>query len=404
MTYQAPIRDLIFNLENLSQWSAVTALKDYEDIGTDDAEAALEALGKFSSDLIAPLAKIGDHAHAVHKDGKVILPKEFHDTYDQFVEMGWQSLTHPAEFGGMGMPKAVGAAASEIINSADMSFGLCPLLTDGAIEALLLSGSDEQKEKYLGKLITGQWSGTMNLTEPQAGSDLGRVRTKAEPNGDGTFAISGTKIFITFGEHDMAENIIHLVLARTPNGPAGPKGLSLYIVPKFMVNDDGSLGDRNGVDCVSIEDKLGVRASPTAVLEYDKATGFLIGEENRGLEYMFIMMNAARFSVGVQGVAVSERAYQDALYYTRDRVQSRPVDGAVKDAVSIINHPDVRRTLLKMRALPEGGRALAMAAAGWLDLAHHTGDKDTTFMAEFLVPLVKGFCTEKSLEVTSMGV
>jgi alkylation response protein AidB-like acyl-CoA dehydrogenase len=404
MTYQAPLKDILFNLEHLSHWDKVSALPAYLDIGQDDAAAALEAFGRFCAEQIAPLAKIGDEAHAQHKDGKVILPKEFHDAYAQFVEMGWQSLVHPADHGGMGLPKVVGGAATEIVNSADMSFGLCPLLTDGAIEALLLSGSDAQKETYLEKLIMGQWSGTMNLTEPQAGSDLGRVRTKAEPNGDGSFAITGTKIFITFGEHDLSENIIHLVLARTPNGPAGPKGLSLYIVPKFMVNEDGTLGERNTVECVSIEDKLGVRASPTAVLEYSAARGFLIGEENRGLEYMFIMMNAARFSVGVQGVAVSERAYQHALAYTQDRVQSRPVDGSVKDAVAIINHPDIRRSLLKMRALTEGGRALAMSAAGWLDLAHHTGDKDTTFMAEFMVPLVKGFCTEKSLEVTSIGV
>ncbi|MCT4556450.1 MAG: acyl-CoA dehydrogenase [Pelagimonas sp.] len=404
MTYQAPLKDILFNLEHLSQWDKVTALPDYEDITQEDAGAALEALGRFCAEQIAPLAKIGDEAHAQHKDGKVILPQEFHDAYAQFVEMGWQSLVHPADHGGMGLPKVVGGAAAEIVNGADMSFGLCPLLTDGAIEALLLSGSDEQKATYLEPLISGQWTGTMNLTEPQAGSDLGRVRTKAEPNGDGTFAITGTKIFITFGEHDLAENIVHLVLARTPNGPAGPKGLSLYIVPKFMVEADGSLGDRNSVECVSIEDKLGVRASPTAVLQYNAAKGFLIGEENRGLEYMFIMMNAARFSVGVQGVAVSERAYQHALAYAQDRVQSRPVDGSVKDAVAIIHHPDIRRILLKMRAMTEGGRALAMAAAGWLDLAHHTGDQATTYMAEFMVPLVKGFCTEKSLEVTSLGV
>ncbi|MCT4553306.1 MAG: acyl-CoA dehydrogenase [Pelagimonas sp.] len=408
MTYQAPLRDILFAIEHLSAWSDVTAQPQYQDIGKEDAEAALEALGRFSAEVIAPLARLGDEAGGARLEGdKVVLPQAFHDAYQQFVEMGWQSLSHPADHGGMGLPRAVGAAASEILNASDLSFALCPLLTDGAIEALLLSGSEAQQNTYLEKLISGQWSGTMNLTEPQAGSDLGRVRTKAERQEDGSYAISGTKIFITFGEHELSENIVHLVLARTADAPAGPKGLSLFIVPKYLVNDDGSLGARNDVRCVSVEHKLGVRASPTAVLDYAGATGFLVGEENRGLEYMFVMMNAARFAVGVQGVAVSDRAYQHALAYAQDRVQSRPVDGSARDAVAIIAHPDVRRMLLRMKALTEGGRALAVATAGWLDLAQPGAGEtnaDALAMAEFLVPLVKGFCTERSLEVTSLGV
>ncbi|KIC21502.1 acyl-CoA dehydrogenase [Leisingera sp. ANG-Vp] len=405
MTYQAPVRDVMFNIEHLSAWPDVTALDAFAGIDASDAQAALEGLGRFCTEVIAPLSAVGDETGARFDGTDVVLPEAYGAAYQQFLEMGWQSLPHPAEFGGMGLPKAVGAAATEMLNAADLSFGLCPLLTDGAVEALLLTGSDAQKARYLEPLIAGRWSGTMNLTEPQAGSDLGRVRCKAEPAADGTYAVSGTKIFITYGEHSLTENIIHLVLARTPGAPAGPKGLSLFIVPKVLVDDDGALGARNAVNCVSIEHKLGVRASPTAVLEYDGATGFLVGEENRGLEYMFVMMRAARFAVGMQGVAVAERAYQHAVAYARERVQSRPVDGSSKEAAAIIGHPDVRRMLLRMRALTEGGRSLAMATAGWLDLAHHGGgERDATAMAEFLVPLVKGFCTERAVETASLGV
>ncbi|WP_406648759.1 acyl-CoA dehydrogenase [Aliisedimentitalea scapharcae] len=407
MTYQAPIRDIMFNIEHLSGWPQVTSLGVYSDIDQTDAQAALEGFGRFCEDVIAPLSTIGDETGAQFNGTQVVMPQPYEQAYGQFVEMGWQSLSHPTEFGGMGLPRVVGAAATEMLNAADMSFGLCPLLTDGASHALLITGSEDQKKRYLEPLITGQWSGTMNLTEPQAGSDLGRVRTKAEPQSDGSFAVSGTKIFITFGEHDLSENIVHLVLARTPGAPAGPKGLSLFIVPKYLVQDDGSLGDRNAVTCVSIEHKLGVRASPTAVLDYDKAKGFLIGEENRGLEYMFVMMTSARFSVGVQGIAVSDRAYQHAVTYAQERQQSRPVDGSSKDAVPIVQHPDVRRMLLRMRALTEGGRALAATTAGWLDIAHNGVEdyrRDADAMAEFLVPLVKGYCTERSVEVTSLGV
>ncbi|GGA09199.1 acyl-CoA dehydrogenase [Neptunicoccus cionae] len=404
MSYQPPVQDLMFCIKHLSHWDQVSALEVYSDYDLSDIGAVLDAYARFCSEQVAPLSYDGDTLGAQFDNGRVTLPDANMQAYARFVENGWQALTHPPEYGGMGLPRAVGAAAVEMLNAADMSFGLCPLLTDGAIEALLLTGSQDQKATYLEPLIAGRWSGTMNLTEPQAGSDLGRVTTKAVLREGGSYGISGTKIFITYGAHDLTENIIHLVLARTPDAPAGPKGLSLFIVPQTMVEPDGTLGARNSVNCVSIEHKLGVRASPTAILEYDDATGFLIGEENCGLEYMFIMMNAARFSVGVQGIATSDRAYQRALAYARDRVQSRPVNGQSKDAAAIIEHPDVRRMLLRMRSLTEGGRAMATATAGLLDIAHHQNDPQMAALAEFMVPLVKGFCTERSVEVASLGV
>ncbi len=404
MSYQPPVQDLMFCIEHLSYWKTVSALEAYSECELSDIGAALEGYARFCAEQVAPLSQVGDTLGARFDKGHVTLPEGHAQAYAQFVEMGWQALTHPAEYGGIGLPRSVGAAAVEMLNAADMSFGLCPLLTDGAIEALLLTGSDEQKATYLGPLIEGRWSGTMNLTEPQAGSDLGRVATKAMRRDDGSYGITGTKIFITYGAHDLTENIIHLVLARTPDAPTGPKGLSLFIVPQKLVEPDGTPGATNAVNCVSIEHKLGVRASPTAVLDYDDATGFLIGKENCGLEYMFIMMNAARFSVGVQGIATADRAYQRALAYARDRVQSRPVNGQSKDAVPIIDHPDVRRMLMRMRGLTEGGRAMAVATAGLLDIAHHQGDAETVALAEFMVPLVKGFCTERAVEVASLGV
>ena len=404
MSYQPPVQDLTFCIEHLSHWETVSALEAYSDCELSDIDAALDSFARFCAEQIVPLSQVGDTQGARFDKGRVTMPEGDALAYARFVEMGWQALTHPADYGGIGLPRAVGAAAVEMLNAADMSFGLCPLLTDGAIEALLLTGSDEQKATYLGPLIEGRWSGTMNLTEPQAGSDLGRVATRAVRRGDGTYGITGTKIFITYGAHDLTENIIHLVLARTPDAPAGPKGLSLFIVPQKLVEPDGTPGAANSVACVSIEHKLGVRASPTAVLEYNDATGFLIGEENCGLEYMFIMMNAARFSVGVQGIAISERAYQRALAYARGRIQSRPVNGHSKNAVAIIEHPDVRRMLMRMRSLTEGGRAMAAATAGLLDIAHHRDSPEARALAEFMVPLVKGFCSERAVEVASLGV
>ena len=407
MAYEAPLKDILFDLEHLSAWSSVTALPKYDHVDQSDAEAVLTEYARFCSEVIAPLGRIGDETSAKFDGEKVILPAEFEEAYNQFVEMGWQSLSHSTDHGGMGFPIVAGAAATEMLNSADMSFGLCPLLTDGAIDALTARGSDSQKETYLSKLISGEWSATMNLTEPQAGSDLGRIRTKAEAKADGTYAITGNKLFITYGEHDLSGNIIHLVLARTPDAPAGPKGLSLFIVPKYLEGDAGANDLRNKVQCISIEHKLGVRASPTAVLQYEGATGYLIGEENRGLDYMFVMMTSARFAVGMQGVAISERAYQQALAYAVDRIQSRPLDGSSRDAVAIIEHPDVQRMLLRMKALTEGCRALAYATAGWIDLSKNGREDQRTEahdMAEFLVPLVKAYCTEKAVEVTSLNV
>jgi 3-(methylthio)propanoyl-CoA dehydrogenase len=412
MSYQAPVKDMMFNIQHLAGLEQLTEIEAFADAGLDTAQAVLEECAKFTQNVVAPLNYPSDVAPSYWEAGnKVTASKGFKEAYTQFCTGGWQGLQHPPEYGGQGLPKTIGAACVEMLHSASLSFALCPMLTDGAIEALLTAGSDELKATYLEKLVSGEWTGTMNLTEPQAGSDLAAVRTRAEPLPDGTFKVFGTKIFITYGEHDMAENIVHLVLARVQGAPEGVKGISLFVVPKFMVNKDDSLGNRNDVQCVSIEHKLGIKASPTAVLQYGDhggAIGYLVGQENRGLEYMFIMMNAARFGVGVQGVAVADRAYQQAVAYARDRVQSRPVDGSMATSATIIHHPDVRRMLMTMRALVEGCRAMAAVGASAYDAAHHHADADTRkqnqAFYEFLVPLIKGYSTEMSLEVTSLGV
>ncbi|AVS74894.1 acyl-CoA dehydrogenase [Paracidovorax cattleyae] len=411
MSYTAPVKDMLFAIEHLAGIAQVAALPGFEEAGLDTAQAVLEECARFNEGVVAPLNVAGDRNPSSWKDGRVTTTPGFKDAFRQFAEGGWQGLQHPVDFGGQGLPKTIGAACAEMLNGANMSFALCPLLTDGAIEALITAGSDELKTTYLEKLVTGEWTGTMNLTEPQAGSDLALVRTRAEPQGDGTYKVFGTKIFITYGEHDMAENIVHLVLARVAGAPEGVKGISLFVVPKFLVNADGSPGARNDVQCVSIEHKLGIKASPTAVLQFGDAggaAGYLVGEENRGLEYMFIMMNAARYAVGLQGIAVAERAYQQAVQYARDRVQSRPVDGSLPGSAAIIHHPDVRRMLMTMRSLTEGCRAMASVAAAAYDAAHHHPDatvrKENQAFHEFMVPLVKGYSTEMSLEVTSLGV
>jgi len=411
MSYTAPLKDMLFDLRHLAGLDEIARMPGFEEAGFDTAQAVLEECAKFNEGVVAPLNVDGDRSPSSWKDGEVTTSPGFKEAYAQFAEAGWQGLQHPADFGGQGLPKAVGAACSEILNSANLSFALCPLLTDGAIEALLTAASDELKAVYLEKLVTGEWTGTMNLTEPQAGSDLALVRTKADPQPDGTYRIAGTKIFITYGEHDMARNIVHLVLARVAGAPEGVKGISLFVVPKFLVNRDGSLGERNDVRCVSIEHKLGIKASPTAVLQFGDeggATGYLVGQENRGLEYMFIMMNAARYAVGVQGIAIAERAYQKAVAYAKDRVQSRPVDGSINASAPIIHHPDVKRMLMTMRAYTEGCRAMASVAAAAYDAAHHHPDADVRrqnqAFYEFMVPLVKGYSTEMSVEVTSLGV
>ena len=411
MTYKAPLKDMLFAMKHIANIDAVAQIPGFEEAGYDTAQAVLEECAKFNEGVLSPLNWTGDINPSSFKDGNVTTTPGFKDAYKQYAEGGWQGLQHPTEYGGQGLPKTIGAACGEMLNSANMSFALCPLLSDGAIEALLTAGSDELKATYLEKLVSGQWTGTMNLTEPQAGSDLAMVRTRAEPQADGAYKVFGTKIYITYGEHDMAENIVHLVLARVQGAPEGVKGISLFVVPKFMVNKDGSLGSRNDVHCVSIEHKMGIKASPTAVLQYGDhggAVGYLVGQENRGLEYMFIMMNAARYAVGMQGIAIAERAYQKAVGYAKDRVQSRPVDGSIAASAPIIHHPDVKRMLMTMRAYTEGCRALAAGAASAYDAAHHHPDADVrkqnAAFYEFMVPLVKGYSTEMSLEVTSLGV
>ena len=421
MSYSAPVKDMLFNLEHIARIDQIAQLPAFEDATLETAQAVLAESAKFARDVVAPLNWQGDIHPSTWSQGVVTAAPGFKQAFGQFVEGGWQGLQHATEWGGQGLPRVIGAACNEMLNAASLSFSLCPLLSDGAIEALLTAGSDELKATYLEKLISGAWTGTMNLTEPQAGSDLSLVRTRAEPQADGSYKVFGTKIYITWGEHDMAENIVHLVLARVQGAPEGIKGISLFVVPKVLVNADGSLGARNDVQCVSIEHKLGIKASPTAVLQYgdglagsvaDKAgagaVGYLVGEENRGLEYMFIMMNAARFAVGIQGIAVADRAYQKAVTFARERVQSRPVDGSMNTSAPIIHHPDVRRMLMTMRAYTEGCRAMASAAASAFDVAHHHPDAETrkanNSFYEFMVPLVKGFSTEMSLEVTSLAV
>ena len=418
MSYRAPVTDMLFCMKELAGLEQIAQLPGFEDAGVETAQAVLEECARFNEGVVAPLNVDGDRNPSSFKDGVVTTTPGFKQAFRQFGEGGWQGLQHPGEFGGQNLPKTIGAACIEMLNSANLSFALCPLLTDGAIEALLTAGTPEQQALYLPKMISGEWTGTMNLTEPQAGSDLAMVRTRAEPQPDGSFKIFGTKIFITFGEHDMAENIVHLVLARVAGAPEGVKGISLFIVPKFLVNADGSLGARNDAHCVSIEHKLGIKASPTAVLQFGDqggegldgpgAVGHLIGLENRGLEYMFIMMNAARYAVGMQGIAVAERAYQKAAAFAKDRVQSRPVDGSLPGSAPIIHHPDVKRMLMTMRAHVEGCRAMAITAAAAFDASHHHPDADVRkqnqAFYEYMVPLVKGFSTEMSVEVASLGV
>jgi alkylation response protein AidB-like acyl-CoA dehydrogenase len=405
-TYKAPVKDMLFCMKELADLEAVARLPGFEDAGIDTAAAVLEEAAKFNENVVAPLNWDGDQKPSTWKDGVVTTTPGFKAAFKQFAEGGWQGLQHPVDFGGQGLPKTIAAACMEMLNSANMSFALCPLLTDGAIEALLTAGSTEQQQYYIPKMVDGSWTGTMNLTEPQAGSDLALVRTRAEPQPDGSYKLFGTKIFITYGDHDMADNIVHMVLARVSGAPEGVKGISLFLCPKLLAD-----GTRNDVHCVSIEHKLGIKASPTAVLQYGDrggASAWLIGQENRGLEYMFIMMNAARYAVGVQGVAIAERAYQKAVAYARDRVQSRPVDGSMSQSAPIIHHPDIKRMLMTMRAYTEACRALAMVAAAAYDASHHHADADVRkqnqAFYEFMVPLVKGYSTEMSLDVASLGV
>ncbi len=407
--YAAPIEDMRFVLNRLVGLDRIAALPGYEDVSPDLVDAVLEEAGKLASEVLAPINASGDHEHSVLENGVVRTPKGFKQAYDQYRDGGWNAVPFDPEFGGQGLPWTVAFAVQEMWQASNMSFGLCPLLNQGAVELLQDHGSEEQKRLYLPKMISGEWTGTMNLTEPQAGSDVGAVRTKAWKDGD-AYRIAGQKIFITYGEHDFADNIIHLVLARTPDAPAGIKGISLFVVPKFLVGPDGAPGERNDLRCVSLERKLGINASPTCVMAYgdnDGAIGYLVGEENRGIEYMFTMMNNARLSVGLQGVAIAERAYQQALEFARTRVQGRAMGNGAA-AATIIHHPDVRRMLLGMKAQIEAGRALTYYAAAALDTAQRHPDgserKAAQALVDLLTPVVKAWCTDVGCEVASTGV
>lgn len=403
MTYQAPVDELRFTLEEVAAVGAVKSGGAFAEFSEDLTFAILEEAAKLAGGVLAPLNRTGDLQGCTLKDGVVTTPEGFKDAYAQFVEGGWQGLQFPAEVGGMGLPRALGVAVLEMIQSANMAFGLGPMLTYGAIEALLAHGTQEQRDQYLPKLLTGEWTATMNLTEPQAGSDVGALRTKAEPNPDGSWSISGQKIYITWGEHDCTDNIIHLVLARTPGSPEGTKGISLFIVPKFL--DDGT---RNAATAIGLEHKLGIHGSPTCTMEYAGAKGWLIGGENAGMRCMFTMMNSARLNVGVQGVGIAERAYQQALAYAKDRKQGKAIEADGPGPHAIIEHPDIQRTLAMMRAKIAASRAICIATAVAADLAEHAEDEEERAAAkrreELLTPIAKAWSTDIGVEVASMGI
>jgi 3-(methylthio)propanoyl-CoA dehydrogenase len=409
-TYTAPLKDMQFLMKEIAGIDAIAGLPGFEDATADVADAILEEAGKIASDVLAPLNTSGDQTGAKIVNKQVTVPPGFKEAFKQFSEAGWVGISCDTHFGGQGMPKLINAAVSEMWRSSNISFALCPMLTMGAVEALEMAGSDELKNTYLPKMIGGEWTGTMNLTEPQAGTDLAAVRSRAVPQADGTYRIFGQKIFITYGDHDMTDNIVHLVLARLPDAPEGVKGISLFIVPKFLVNADGSLGERNDAWCVSIEHKLGIHASPTCVMAFGDnggAVGHLVGKPNEGLKYMFVMMNAARFFVGVEGLGLSEVAYQKAVAYARDRVQGRAIEGS-KENVAIIKHPDVRRMLMEMRSRTEAMRAIAYWSAAADDTGRRHPDAEQrkywTGIAEFMTPIVKAWLTETGNEMTYLGV
>ena len=408
-SYAAPLRDMRFVLKELAGLEQVARLSGYADATPEVVDAVLDEAAKFASLVLAPLNAAGDKAGARWEDGQVRMPPGFVEAYRQFVDNGWASLAANPEYGGQGLPLLVASAVQEMWKSANLSFSLCPMLTIGAAETVEMVASAEQKARFLPKLISGEWTGTMNLTEPQAGSDLAAIRTRAEPQADGSYRIFGQKIFITYGEHDMAANTLHLVLARIPGAPEGVKGISLFLVPKFMPTAEGAPGERNDVACASIEHKLGIHASPTCVMLYGEsgkgATGWLLGEPNQGLATMFVMMNAARFAVGLEGLALSERAYQQAVAYARSRVQGRAVEGSAA-AVPILHHPDVRRMLMLMRSQTEAMRALAYTVAAAQDAATHEADpaerERSAAFVDLLTPVIKGWCTETANEIASL--
>jgi len=408
MSFRAPVRDIRFALDEIAALDSVNATQAFPEFSSDLTPAILDEAAKLANDVLGPLNWSADQQGCTLKDGEVTTPDGFKQAYAQFVEGGWQGLQFPAEMGGMGLPKALGCALMEMLQSGSMAFGLGPMLSFGAIESLIAVGSDEQRALYLPKIMSGEWSATMNLTEPQAGSDVGALRTKAEPNGDGSWSISGQKIYITWGEHDCAENIVHLVLARTPDGAAGTKGISLFIVPKFIPDSQGNPGERNGVTAIGLEHKLGIHGSPTCTMEYAGAKGWLLGDEFKGMAAMFIMMNSARLNVGVQGVGIAERAYQHALAYAKERKQGRAINQADHGPHAIIDHPDVRRTLAVMKAKIEAGRAICYHAAVEADLGEHHDDPDEKAWSkrreDLMIPIAKAWCTDMGVDVASEGV
>jgi alkylation response protein AidB-like acyl-CoA dehydrogenase len=406
--YNAPIRDMIFAMKEIGGLARIAALPGNEEVSDDLVEAIFEEARKFAGDVLAPLNQPGDK-HGCHcKDGVVTTPPGVKQAFAAFCENGWHAMPAPLVHGGQGLPSLVSTPVLEMWTAANLAFSLCQMLTLGAIAAIDHHGSDALKEAYLPNMVAGTWTGTMNLTEPQAGSDLAAVRTKATPEGD-AYRITGTKIFITWGENDVAENIVHLVLARLPDAPPGVKGISLFLAPKFLVNADGSLGARNDLVCASIEHKLGIHGSPTAVMSFgekDGAIGYLVGEANRGLEYMFTMMNHARLNVGLEGVAIAERAFQQARDYAQQRIQGQPIGAGA--GAPIAWHPDVKRMLLDMKSRVDAMRALAYFVAGQMDIAQASPDKDEAAAAQalvdLLIPVVKGWCTESAVEIASTGV
>ncbi len=407
--YSAPLDDIRFALTHIAGLADLSSLEGFEHAETEMVVSVLEECANFMENEVAPLNRVGDEQGSVwHQDNTVTTPDGFIDAYQKYVAAGWGGVPFPEEYGGGNFPWLVGISMQELLTAANESFSMAPLLTQGAIDALLEHGSETQRETFLPKMVSGEWAGTMNLSEPQAGSDVGAQRTRAEKQDDGSYRITGTKVWISWGEHDMTDNIIHLVLARTPDAPPGTKGISLFIVPKFLVNDDGSLGERNGVTCQSIEHKLGIKASPTCVLDYDDAVGYIVGEECQGMRYMFTMMNNARLSVGLQGLAVGDRAYQDARQYAQEREQGRAVDAPKGEQSLIIEHPDVRRMLLTMKANLEALRAVIYYTAGRIDVAHHSPDEHAASTAQervdLLIPICKGWGTDLGVEISSLAI
>ena len=409
VAYKAPVKDIVFGYEVIDSYNILNKIAAFSDFSADVVVPTMEECAKFSEEVLAPINAIGDQQGATINNGVVTMPEEFVDAYKKFSDAGWASISLPEEIGGGGMPITLSGGTLEILSTANLAFGLAPGLSAGAISAINFHGSQEQKDKFLPKLVSGEWTGTMNLSEPQSGSDLGTITTKAEPQEDGTYKITGTKVWITFGEHNMTENIVHLVLAKVPGSPEGTKGISMFIVPKFIVNDDGSLGENNNVSCISIEEKLGIHASPTCVMEYDGSIGDLVGEENRGLTYMFTMMNEARVWVGGQGLACASGALQGAAQYARDRVQGRPVGMSKEDAKNstIMDHADVRRMLLTIKSYVDAMRYLMYDNQLMLDLEYFGEGELKEFGEErcgILTPITKAWISDLGVELSSIAI